>query len=70
VLGPKALPKDVIARWNDEINRSLQMPDVKERLAIDGMDPLGGSPERFREVLKRDIAKWQNVVKVGNIKAG
>ena len=70
VLGPKALPKDVIARWNDEINRSLQMLDVKERLAIDGMDPLGGSPERFREVLKRDIAKWQNVVKVGNIKAG
>lgn len=70
VLGPKALPKDVIARWNDEINRSLQTPDVKERLAIDGMDPLGGSPERFSEVLKRDIAKWQNVVKVGNIKAG
>ena len=70
VLGPKALPKDVIARWNDEINRSLQMLDVKERLATDGMDPLGGSPERFREVLKRDIAKWQNVVKVGNIKAG
>ena len=70
VLGPKALPRDIVARWNSEINRILLLPDVKERLAIDGLDPLGGSPERFREVLKRDIAKWQKVVKVGNIKAG
>ena len=69
-LGPKALPKDIAARWNSEINRILQLPDVKERLAVDGLEPVGGSPERFREVLKRDIAKWQKVVRVGNIKSG
>ncbi len=67
-LGPKGLPRDIVARWNSEINRALQLPDVKERLAIDGMEPVGGSPERFREVLKRDIAKWQKVVKAANIK--
>ena len=68
VLGPKGLPKDVVARWNGEINRALQLPDVKERMAGDGMEPVGGSPERFREVLTRDIAKWQRVVKIANIK--
>ena len=70
VLGPKGLPKDVVARWNKELNRILLLPDVKERMAADGLEPVGGSPERFDEVLKRDIAKWQKVVKVGNIKAG
>ena len=70
VLGPKALPKDIVVRWNREIDRILQLPDVKERMAGDGMEPAGGSPERFREVLQRDVAKWQKVVKIGNIKPG
>ena len=68
VLGPKALPKDIVARWNREIDRILQLPDVKERMASGGMETAGGSPERVREVLKRDIAKWQKVVKLANIK--
>ena len=69
-MGPKALPKDIVARWNSEIDRILQLPDVKERMAGDGMEPVGGSPERFREVLERDVAKWQKVVKIANIKPG
>ena len=68
VLGPKGLPKDIIARWNGEINRILQLPDVKARMSADGMEPVGGSSERFREVLKRDVSKWQKVVKTANIK--
>ncbi len=68
VLGPKALPKDIVTRWNSEINRILQLADVRARLATDGMEPAGGSPERFREVLKRDVAKWQKVIKSAKIK--
>lgn len=70
VLGPKGLPRDIVARWNSEINRILQLSEMKERLAIDGLEPVGGSPQRFREVLKRDIAKWQKVVKIAGIKVG
>ncbi len=70
VLGPKALPKDIVTRWNDEINRILQLSDVKERLAADGIVSAGGSPERFHEFLKREIEKWQKVVKVAGIKPG
>ena len=68
VLGPKALPRDVVARWNSEVNRILQMNDVRERLASDGMVAAGGPPERVAEVLKRDVAKWQRVVKTAGIK--
>ena len=70
VLGPKGLPKDIVVRWNREIDRIVQLPEVKERMAHDGTEPIGGSPEHFREVLKRDVAKWQKVVRSAGIKPG
>lgn len=39
-------------------------------MAGDGVEPVGGSPERFHEFLKRDVAKWQKVVKIAGIKLG
>jgi tripartite-type tricarboxylate transporter receptor subunit TctC len=69
VFGPKGLHKDIATRWNSEINRIVQLSDVKERMAGLGIEPAGGSPERLRDLVKRDIAKWQNVVKAANIKA-
>lgn len=68
VFGPKGLPQDIAARWNSEVNRILQMPDVKERLVGLGIDPAGGTPERLREVTRREIVKWQKVVKIAQIK--
>ena len=68
VFGPKGLPQDIAARWNSEVNRILQLPDVKERLVGLAIDIAGGSPERLREVTRREITKWQKVVKVARIK--
>ncbi len=68
VLGPKALPKDIVARWNGEIDRISKLPDVKQRMANEGVEPAAGSPERFRVALGRDIEKWRNVVRTANIK--
>lgn len=68
VVGPSALPKDIAARWNSELDRILKMPEVHARLTGDGMEVIGGAASRFLEVLKRDVAKWQRVVKAGNIK--
>ncbi|RPI47878.1 MAG: tripartite tricarboxylate transporter substrate binding protein [Betaproteobacteria bacterium] len=70
VLGPKAVPKEIVTRWNREIDRIVQLPDIKQRMASDGTEPLGGPPERFRDVLTREIAKWQKVVRIANIKVG
>ena len=70
VLGPKTLPKDIVARWSSEIERIVQLPDVKERLVANGMETVGGSPERVRKVLERDVAKWQKVVALAGIKPG
>jgi tripartite-type tricarboxylate transporter receptor subunit TctC len=68
ILGPRGLPRDVVARWNDETNRILQLPDVKERMTSSGLDIVGGTPADLRKVLDQDIAKWTKVVKLANIK--
>jgi len=68
--GPKQLPKNIVTLWNTEIRKALKQPDMRARLANEGLDPADAPPERFLEVVRRDVAKWTAVVKKGNIKAG
>lgn len=68
ILGPKGLNKNIVARWNSEINRVLQMPDVKARMEASGLEVVGGTQAHLRKVLTEDIAKWKKVVKAANIK--
>ena len=63
LLGPRGLPANVIRRWNAEVNKVIQTPEVKARLANDGIEPVGGAPEVFRNVIKRDVEQWKRVVK-------
>ncbi len=68
LLAPAGTPAVIIARLNAELNRVLGMPDVRERLAAEGGDVLGGTPERFASLLKADHAKWGRVVKESGAK--
>jgi tripartite-type tricarboxylate transporter receptor subunit TctC len=68
--GPKHLPKSIVQVWNAEIRKAAKLPDMKERLAGEGLEPADSPPERFSEIVRRDIAKWQAVVKAGNLRAG
>lgn len=67
--GPKGLPKEIVTRWNTEIARAINSPDMKERMAGEGLEPAGGPPDQLRDVLKRDVPKWVKVVKEANVKA-
>jgi len=68
ILGPRGLPKEVVARWNAEINKMLQAPDIKARLEAAGLEVTGSTPAQLRKVLMEDIEKWKKVVKAANIK--
>lgn len=68
MLAPKGLPKDIQMRWNAEVNRATQLPDVKERLASAGLEPAPGTPEEFAGQLKREVERWAYVVKKAGIK--
>jgi len=65
--GPKGLPKDIVMRWNREIAKAISTPEMRERMAGEGLEPAGGPPEQFRDVLRRDVPKWIRVVKEANV---
>ncbi len=68
IIGPKGLPRAIAERWNKELNRILQMPDVKERMDSIGLDVAGGTQAHLRNVIIQDIATWKKVVAAADIK--
>jgi tripartite-type tricarboxylate transporter receptor subunit TctC len=69
LVAPAATPKDAVARLNTEINRVLQLPDVRERFAQSGIDIVGGAPELFDRHIREQVATWGKVVRDAGIKA-
>jgi len=60
-------PREVIARLNREINAILAAPDMRQKLAEQGADAIGGTPEAFAEHIKSERDKWARVVRSANI---
>jgi tripartite-type tricarboxylate transporter receptor subunit TctC len=69
ILGPANLPPAITARLNKEINALLRAPDVVEKIAEQGGEIKGGTPEQFSAFLARDVVKWAELVKSADIKA-
>ena len=67
VLAPAKTPRAIIARLNNEIVRIAQSADVRERLAADGAEPVGNSPEEFSAYIKRELARWAQVIEQARI---
>ena len=63
MLVPAATPRAVIVKLNAEVRKALAQPDFKERLAKDGSEPVGSTPEEFAAYIKTEMATWQKVVK-------
>ncbi|HVE54599.1 MAG TPA: tripartite tricarboxylate transporter substrate binding protein [Ramlibacter sp.] len=62
MYGPKGLPADIVARINTAVNQALQEPDVKDRLARLGIEPVGGTPQQFATMTTADRAKWKKII--------
>ena len=63
VIGPAGLPRPVLLKLNAAINRAIASPAFLARFAQIGDEPAGGTPEEFAETIRRDSAKWAEVVK-------
>ena len=66
---PAKTPKEIILKLNQEVNRILEMPEVKKRYADLGADVVGGSPEKLRDQVQREMIKWSELIRTNGIKA-
>jgi len=69
VMAPVATPRDIVAKLNAEITRTLRSPDVSDRLNSMAAEPAPGSPEQFGTFIRSEIDKWAKIVRAANIKA-
>lgn len=69
LLLPAQTPRAIVMRLNAEVTKVLAMPDVKDFLFNQGLDPAPGTPEQFGTYIKSEIAKWAKVVKDSGARA-
>lgn len=66
--GPPKLPRAIVEKLNAQVNKTLALPDVKQRLDQLGLEVQGGTPEAFDAFVKKETAKVQRLVKAGLLK--
>jgi tripartite-type tricarboxylate transporter receptor subunit TctC len=67
LFAPTGTPKDIINKISLEVVRIINLPDVKERLLLQGAEPIGSTPEQLAAVLANDIAKYAKVMKAAGV---
>lgn len=67
LFAPAKTPREIINKVNEAMRSTLQSPDVKKRLATDGTEPVGSSPEEFARFLRSETEKWGKVVRAAGI---
>ncbi|HWI13437.1 MAG TPA: tripartite tricarboxylate transporter substrate-binding protein, partial [Burkholderiales bacterium] len=68
ILAPAGLSKPVATRLLQSVHSAVGSPDLRERLAQNGMEPEINTPERFSALIKSDIGKWSKIIRTAGIK--
>ena len=68
VFAPVGTPREVVTRLNTAINRILESPDFRDKLAALGAEPAGGSSDRFATEIRGETTKWAKVIKDAGVK--
>jgi tripartite-type tricarboxylate transporter receptor subunit TctC len=68
LLAPAGTPKDVIAKWNAEVTKILNSPDMRERLTAQGAEPAPNTPEQFAAFIQSEVPKYARIVKISGAK--
>ncbi len=67
LFAPGATPREVVARLAMEVSAILNRPEVREKIAAQGADVVGGTPEQFAAFIRADTAKWAQLIKKQHI---
>lgn len=69
VVAPAGTPAALVARLNIEINKALALPEVAQQMAVEGAVPVPTTPASFGALIAREIPRWAEVVKAGNVRS-
>lgn len=67
-MAPAGTPKTAIDRLSGEFSRIVAMPDIREKLALQGMTPFYSTPDQLAAIFKSELARYAQVIKSANIK--
>lgn len=67
VIGPANIPAPIVKRFNDALTRTLNKPDVAQKLQAQGIEILAGGPEVFTPFVQRQLDTWGKFIKDNNI---
>ena len=68
VSGPAGLPAPIVTQLNGALERILRTDDIKKKFAVDGAEPVGGSPVELAAYVKQDFEKWGAVIRRAGVK--
>jgi tripartite-type tricarboxylate transporter receptor subunit TctC len=68
VSGPAGMPASIVTRLNSELERILRSNDIRKRFAVDGAEPVGGTPGELAAYIKNDFEKWGAVIRSAGVK--
>jgi tripartite-type tricarboxylate transporter receptor subunit TctC len=68
ILAPARTPPQIVARLHEVLVTIIGAPDMKDKLAAQGLDPVGNTPQQFAAVIRSEIVKWAKVVKASGAK--
>ena len=67
LMAPAKTPREVIARWNTEVDRILKSSELRERFINDGLEPMGGTTDAFGRFIRSEIEKYAKVIKAAGV---
>jgi tripartite-type tricarboxylate transporter receptor subunit TctC len=68
IVGPAKMPPEIVKRLNDEINKAIATPELRQRLSGEALEPMPMTPEQFGRYMQNDITHWAKLAQERNIK--
>jgi tripartite-type tricarboxylate transporter receptor subunit TctC len=68
IIGPVGMPRNIVTRLSDEVQKASKSSTVIDRFAALGSDPLGSTPEQFTDFIRKEYLKWAEVIKRAGLK--
>ena len=69
VLAPAGTPREIVQKLADGIQRATRDADIRKRMLEQGAEPVGSTPEEFAKLLREEVARWAEVVKISGARA-